>query len=72
MKFLIEVCLLDKWVPYKILTRSPSIHDALNRLPDLVKDIKGEARIKRLSQDVQIAEAKIEITRLWGIKHVET
>lgn len=40
-----------------------------------MKDVEGgveNARIKRLFQDVQIAEAKIEITRIWGLGHVET
>jgi hypothetical protein len=67
--------MLDRWVPYKILTRSPSIREALDRLPQLVKDIEGgveNARVKCLVQDVQIAEAKIEITKIWGTSHLET
>lgn len=74
-RLLIEVKLMETWIPYRILTRSPTIQHALERLPQLVKDVEGgveNARIKRLFQDVQIAEAKIEITRIWGLGHVET
>jgi hypothetical protein len=74
-RFLVEVRILDSWMPYKILTRSPDIRHALSRLPDLVADIEGgeeNARIKTLVQDVQIANAKIEITKIWGIENVET
>lgn len=74
-RLLIEVRLMEIWIPYRILTRSPSIQHALDRLSQLVKDIKGgveNARIRRLSQDVQICDAKIEITRIWGMNHIET
>jgi len=74
-RFLVEVKLFDKWLPYRLLTRSPDIRHALSRLPNLVSDIEGgveNARIKPLVQDVQIADAKIEITKIWGIENVET
>jgi hypothetical protein len=66
---------MNGWLPFKILTRSPDIRHALARLPDLVEGIEGgveNARIKPLVQDVQIADAKIEITKIWGIENVET
>ncbi len=74
-RFLIEVRMMDRWLPYKILTRSPSIRHALDRLSMLVKDIDGgveNARVKPLIQDVQISTAKIEITKIWGTSHLET
>ncbi len=74
-RFLVEVRMMDRWMPYKILTRSPSIQEALDRLPKLVADVEGgieNARVKRLQQDVQIADAKIEITKIWGTSHLET
>jgi len=75
MRFLVEIKLMDKWILYKILTRSPDIRHALNRLSHLVKNVEGgveNARIRRLDTDVQIMDAKIEITKIWGVEHLET
>lgn len=74
-RFLIEVKIAEAWIPFRILTRSPTIQHALDRLPSLVLDVKGgieNARIKRLFQDVQICNAKMEITKIWGMDHLET
>ena len=73
-RFLVEIFCDDNWVSYKILTRSPDIRNALNRLPYLIKGQAEleHARIRRLCTNVQVADAKIEITRLWGVENLET
>jgi hypothetical protein len=74
-KFSVEVLIDGNWVPYKLLTRSRTFRHALNRLPRLIKDFSDHldcARIKRLHNDKEIADAKISVSNIWGTKHLET
>lgn len=73
-RFLIEVRIGSIWMPYKLIKNCDSGHAAIDRFPNLVKDIEGgieNARIKRLINNVQVSDAKINISKYWGSKNLE-
>jgi len=74
-RFLIEIRIVDIWVPYKLIKNCGSGRAAIDRLPYLVQDINGSlenARVKRLINNVQVSDAKINISKMWGTKNLET
>jgi hypothetical protein len=74
-RFLIEVRIGSIWMPYKLIKHCNDGRAAIDRLPNLVKDIEGgieNARVKRLVTNVQVSDAKINIGKMWGSKNLET